>query len=105
LRGEKGISLFFYWQKKRKENFRKSSQFGGFSCQLPGKKREKIARLVYLVPISNQKFRRMIKNLCFISGLQPDLAKILLAMIATFSTSSYTVTTLAALKIPQQKTG
>jgi hypothetical protein len=66
--GEKGIGLFFYWPKE-KEILENQVNLGVPVASSQKKKREKIARLVYLVPISNQKFRRMIKNLCFISGL------------------------------------
>jgi hypothetical protein len=38
-------------------------------------KKVKIARFMHLVVIVQQTHRKMIKDLCFISGLKPDLAK------------------------------
>jgi hypothetical protein len=44
--------------------------------QLPEVEKKSSDCYTYLAPMSNQKYRRKIKILCFISGnLQPDLAK------------------------------
>jgi hypothetical protein len=56
------------------KNFKNDFFLGEF--QLPEVGRKSSDRYTYLAPISNQKYRRKIKILCFISGnLQPDLAK------------------------------
>jgi hypothetical protein len=44
------------------------SNFGGFQLPKGRRKIGNIARLINFVPVSSQKYRRMAKTLCFISG-------------------------------------
>ncbi len=60
--------------KSELKNFKNDFFLGEFQLQEVGRKSSDC--YTYLAQISNQKYRRKIKILCFISGnLQPDLAK------------------------------
>jgi hypothetical protein len=57
------------------KNFKNGIFLGEFQLPEVGKNKSSDC-YTYLAPISNQKYRRKIKILCFISGnLQPNLAK------------------------------